>query len=194
MNATVELPEILDELTDDGDTVELDDGRTLRLRIESSDESFLFVHKDGTLDTNDECYGTFAFYDTRERNCGSYGYPVRPDGFDGNAEVLRSNGGDPLWWQPPTGDYALIDPDTGKPARRGSDTFRQLRSHVLDLLEFGYSAVGVEVLDGKDAYGRPIVVNHAWIGYVEPEGYATWKDTLRGIVSDLLAELGIGAA
>lgn len=98
----------LSDLSDDGDFVELDDGRTVRLKIEPDDMPFLFRDRHGNLCCNDEMWGEFAFVDTRS----DYRHNSRPAGFTGNAEIIQSRGGDPLWWEPPSGDYQPYDPDT----------------------------------------------------------------------------------
>jgi len=166
--------EVLEALADDGDTAELDDGRTLRLRIESdpSDVRDLW---------SDDCYGAVAWVEDRPRN--DYGYPPdRPEGFDGNAEKLGiGRGYDRFWWQPPA-DVA-----------RGTEQFRALRTLVSDLLEFGFSNVGLEVLEGENAYHEAIVVNAAWLGGVEPWSYGE-REVLDDILSQLLPELGLEVA
>lgn len=147
MNYTDEiLAEAIDALTDDGDTFELPDGATLVLRIQPDECSTI-------EDIGGDWYGAIEWEDTRRTN--SYGHVMRPDGFDGNAEKLSTRDGS-IWWQPPTD------------VKRGTDTFDAMRRNLIDLIEYGYSSVGVEYHKGTDAYGRPIVRGCSWLGGFEP--------------------------
>jgi hypothetical protein len=150
----------LSALVQDRDFIELDDGRCLRLRIEPDDlnpfEDF-------------DCYGKLA----QGRRHEDTGREIRPDGFDGNAEKLSMRSGG-IWWQPPSDG-----------PKRGTDDFAELRRLVLDLDEFGMVSVKLEILDGKDAYGQPIVVNFASMGGIEPYP----GEYLAEIISELAAEL-----
>lgn len=67
-----------------------------------------------------------------ERN--AYGYVRRPDGFDGNAEVIDRDRGSQLWWQP------MED------CTPGSDIRASVRRTINDLREYGY--IGIEVSGG----------------------------------------------
>ena len=155
----------LEDLTDDGDEVETSSG-TLRLRVEPDEIGF---------DTwSDDCYGRVEYVDDRPRHYVGQ-YPARPDGFDGNAEKIHVRDG-AYWWQPPA-DIV-----------RGTDVFTRQRRLVRDLLDYGFSSVGLELLKGTDAYGRPIVTNAAWLGGVEPNADA---DYLAEVVRDLASELGL---
>lgn len=186
---------ILDALDDDGDTFKFDDGRVLTLKIEPDDMPFLFQDRHGQLQCNEDgFYGQFAWADDRRLE-NAYGHHVRPPDFTGNAEKLCVNRGDPLWWEPPSGDYTLHDPDTGKPARRGSRAFEDFRHQVLDMLEFGYSLVGITLTHSCPGCGDKHVENSAWLGGIDPssidyryrhgEGREWWRETL----SDLLSEI-----
>lgn len=139
MNA---LERDLSALNDDGATLELDDGRTLRLRIETD--------QDWSIDDSD-CYGRIGWGETNEG-----GNPVRPAGFDGGAEKIDTLGG-PVWWQPPT-DLMI---------QRGTAEWSAYRSFLGDLISFGFKSVGLELLEGEDHYGRPIVVGAAWLGGID---------------------------
>lgn len=164
------LAETLAELTSDGDTAELADGRTLRLRFEPDDQRM----PDG------DWFGSLEFvkapgrWDVRR----DYGYEhgPRPEGFDGNAEILRGHNFDPIWWQPP------VD------AKRGSDLFDSLRRGVVDILEYGYCGLILEVLDGTDAYGAPIVTEVASLWGIEPFPDRAY---VAEVVRDLAAELDL---
>jgi hypothetical protein len=143
----------LTALTDHGDTVELEDGRTLRLLIRPDEYNNPFDVYD--------CYGKVAPLDRHNRQ--------RPDGFDGNAEKLTIFN-DVIWWQPPA-----------DAPQRGTEEFAKFRSLIIDLASWGAKVVTLEILDGIDAYGRPIVVavaNLAGIDSLE-DGY------LAQVVSEL---------
>src|SRR5690606_5029391 len=58
------------------------------------------------------------------------GYDVRPDGMDGRARKVYTDGRDSVWWQVPD----------DVPAESIADMGRTIR----DLLEFGYSVVTVQ--------------------------------------------------
>ena len=152
------------ELTGDGDTFELEDGRTLRLKVEPDDDSSI-------MDEQGEgvwC-GRLAWVN-RDRWTG-HDAP-RPDGFDGRARKLQRNSGDPIWWQPPE------DLD--------ADNIVAMSKTLLDLLEYGYCGVIVELCDGEDAYHRPIVVKTASLWGIEP---FPDKDYLAEVVRELVEEV-----
>jgi hypothetical protein len=153
----------LTALTDDGDTVDLEDGRTARLLI-SPDDINPFDEFD--------CYGKVSPIARRSMDQGL----PRPPGFDGNAEKLYACGTDAFWWQPPADG-----------PKRGTEEFAQERRLVIDLASWGMKRVALEILDGTDAYGRPIVVNVASLGGIDSleDGY------LAEVVSELAAELDI---
>lgn len=173
MNTTTSLHnEIVDALADDGDTFELPDGRKLRLKVEPDDITF------DSLDEMGDCYGATAWVQ-RSRDF-IYDEP-RPAGFDGCAEKLHLPSGGRVWWQP--------DPNGGAESRyKDPEGFKAFRQQVIDILEYGFRGYIIEVLDGEDAYARPIVREVASIWSVEPfadRGY------VRSLVSDLLAELEV---
>jgi hypothetical protein len=126
----------LSDLEEDGDTLELPDGRMLRLVIEQDWEASI----------ND-----FDFYG-RVSKTHAYRYAAiepRPKDFTGNAEKLSCGGAEWVWWEPPA-DVV-----------RGTPEFAWLRQSVIDLLVRGFYCVGLDLCDGTDAYGRPIVVDRA---------------------------------
>lgn len=147
-----------------GDRAEhpLADDVAVRVRLEPDDMT--------TLDDWGDCYGTFEFVNDR------YGQGQRPSGFDGNAEKLCANGGDPMWWQPPA-DVKRTDP-----------SFAEFRRIVLELLEFGWVGVIVERLEGEDDYGHGIVRDHASLWGIES---MVKPDYLAEVIDDLLVEVGI---
>lgn len=156
------------ELRHDKDTAELPDGRILRLVIESDD-------MDPFAEYGADCYGRIEWADD-PRLRGEYGYSVRPDGMDGNAERLHT-GRDAYWWQPPADG-----------PKRGTDEFEMARQLVRDLLEYGMSVAIVEVCQGEDAYGRPIVVGSSALGGIEPAS-AIDPAILRDVVEDAIANV-----
>lgn len=156
----------LADLTQDGDTVELDDGRTLRLRLTADD---MTAADDG------DWYGAIAPVRWAHRYDADYHQqPERPNGFTGNAEKLHYGRGEVVWWEPPSD------------VKRGTDGFTTLRATLRDVLEYGYVVVSLELCRGTDAYGRPVVVDVASIGGVEAMAR---DDYMREIVSELAAEL-----
>jgi hypothetical protein len=146
-------------------TVDLGDGRAVRLKVEIDHDTNLF---------DDEFYGKFAFVTNRYND---YGHDTRPAGFTGNAEILRGRG-DPIWWEPPE----------GLSINRQSPEWHNYRQEILELLEYGFIGLVAELLDGKDFYGKGVVRDMAslWgIEYNADDGYK------REIIGDLLSELGV---
>ena len=155
------------ELTDDSDTVELGN-RRYRLRVEP----------DETLRVEDiagDNYGALQWADTRRDD----GYHQRPDSFTGNAELLGiGRSYDRIWWEPPTD------------VPRTSEHFAALKRGLVNLLEYGYSVVGLEVSElVTDSRGGEhwVVLDTAWLGGIEPFPDNGW---VAEIVRDLYAELG----
>lgn len=172
--------DICDALDQDGDTIELDDGRTLRLRTGQDEEPVM-----DRLEP--DCYGKVAWVAD-----SPWGHPKeRPDGFTGRAEKIHLRDCS-LWWEPPADVY-----DATQRQRRGEDigrhtTIRDLRLLLIDLFEFGFQYVALELLDGRDAYERPIVVAVHSIYGVEPVEYRAFCDFLRAdFLPDALTELGV---
>lgn len=166
---------ILDTLDHDGATYETDDGRTITLSIE----------QDPDTQVNDyECYGETSKY---AYDYWRDGKTARPSHFDGNAEKIEVDRGLWVWWQPPRGEMAWIDPETGKPARRGSAVFEKNRSDIIDLLRCGFSVVSIRVDHECGECGHTHEADGASVGGVDSidNGY------LRELVTDLLAEVGI---
>jgi len=155
----------LSDLRDDGDTVDLPDGRTLRVRI--------VVDEDHSV-TDEEFWGEFEWV----RGSRWDDHTRRPDGFDGNAEIFDRDHGSVLWWQPPRGDYALS-------YGRGTKEFAEFRQSVRDLLNYGFKGVIVELLDGFDAYQRPIVTQSESLWGID----SVEDGALAYVVADLVAEM-----
>jgi hypothetical protein len=155
------LAEAIAELTSDGDTFELPDGRTLRLTFEPD--------YDTSLEDFEDCYGRVG-----EPKRSYTGEDQRPESFDGNAEKISYSQGR-IWWQPPT-DVKRDDP-----------AFSDLRQSVCDALDYGFHAVVVELLDGEDCYGRPIVRGSAALGGIEPLGQPD-TDLLSDMIEEAMAD------
>lgn len=126
---------VLDALTDDGDTYELPDGRALRLR----------VRPDENTDINDyDCYGKVEWV---KRHPYLNHDAERPEGFTGRARKLTTITGDAFWWEPYYEKGLVWTPEQ----------WREETGHIRDLMSFGFHGLVLELLDGRDAYGRPIV-------------------------------------
>ncbi len=149
----------LSDLTSDLDTIELEDGRTIRLRIES----------DPDTSVNDyDCYGRVAW--VKHRPWGEHDQP-RPAGFTGRAMKLETYSGDAFWWEP-----CEDSPDP-----------RAEISMMRDLITYGFHGLILELLDGTDAYGHPIVVETASLWGVDNLD----AENVRFIVADLASELSL---
>jgi len=154
------------DMTDDGDTVELFDGTTLRLRIEADQDYNGFDEAD--------CYGRIGI----DRADYYYGRARRPEGFDGNAEKVSTIGG-PMWWQPPTD------------VKRTDEGFAALRSLVSDLASFGWHIITVEHCEGVDAYGRGIVRGVASLGGIDSVDDATVRDIVADLIDEATADASV---
>lgn len=150
--------ELLNNFTDDGDTLDIGNGKMLRLVITPDEDTLL----------NDfDYYGQIEW--VRVNDCGRH---TRPESFDGRAQVISSEWYQRLWWQPPT--------DMTHP-----EDIRQIKRLVLDIIEYGFNVVTLQLCENEDAYGNPIIIDYACLGGVEP-----FSD-LTDIVSDLASELGV---
>jgi len=139
---------------EDGETVELLNGKKLRLK----------VRPDYLTDLND-----FDYLGRVEWS------KARPGNFNGNAEIIDVDRESSLWWQPPQ-DVA-----------RESDQFKVLRILVKNVANYGFNVFTLELLDGRDGYGRDIVVKYSSLAGLEP-----FLDELskQDILQELLSELG----
>lgn len=159
--------EITRALTDDGDTLELPDGRTLRVRTEPDDMTIMDEQGEGMW-----CGRLEWVRANRDYWPARYS---RPDGFDGAAEIIRREDGEALWWDVPT-DLR------GDANRENRDAVRR---EITELLNCGYRVVVLELCNGEDAYGRPIVESFASVGAVG------WSVSLGEFIPDLADELGV---
>ena len=151
--------ELIDSLVAD-DSYELPDGRMLRL-IEEPDPF---------TDIRDyaDCYGIVEWIAPGRRQ------HERPATFDGAAYKIWA-GGDTYWWQPPAD------------LKGNPDGIRAARRAVCDLLQYGTSILRLELCEGADAYGRPIVREFAVIGGIE---FSVTYGVKADYVADLVAEIG----
>jgi len=149
----------LDKLRTDGDTIDLNDGRVLRLRIE--------VDQDSTVEDAPDYYGLVG-WSTTDRDTG---HQRRPSNMNGSAEILRRDHRAHLWWQPP--------------ADVEQDSRSELRNLVADLCEYGFKGVVLELCEGEDHYGAPIVRDSASLWGIDSleDGY------LLTVVGELWGEL-----
>lgn len=162
MTATT-LTHPLDTLTDDGDTHTLPDGRTLRVRI--------LPDHDYRVTDDSDWFGALAPV-TLDRCTGWH--DGRPAGFDGAAVIITDHHGDRWWWQAPDD------------VRANPDRMTAMRACLVDALTYGASVVMLDLCDGTDAFGAPIVRHYVCIGGVL-DAYDT--DVLREVLSDLLDDL-----
>lgn len=116
----------------------------------------------------------FDFYGGLKWQRNVNDHAVRPDGFDGNAEIIEKTWDQSLWWQPP------IDVERNTPA------YTTLRSLVVDILNYGFWGIVLELCDGEDAYGKPIVKHYASIWGLEP---TVSVEDLKFIIQDLWSEI-----
>lgn len=112
----------------------------------------------------------------RDRYYGVYPHAPRPDGFDGSAKILTING-EATWWQPPTGWHTTTD-----------ETKRAVLDTLYRIIESGFQVVTVEVVEGNDHYGRPIVRNAYSLCGVEPWAYND-RGSLVEVLCDLVGEV-----
>jgi hypothetical protein len=177
-----EVMALASELAEDGATHELADGRELAVSIGADEQEVLYGdrRRGGVMETDDEYLGKFAWVERDRYNDHDR---ERPAGFDGNAEILSvGRGGDRLWWQP----------SKDAPSRyNDADGFRAVRRAVLQLLEYGYSYVRLELRDAeRDAYGRRIVRAVAGTyGVTLSDTYREAREEVAFIVADLIHEV-----
>ena len=151
-------------LHNDGDTETLPDGRVLRLRFEPDPNHSV---------NDDESDGRIEW--TRRNDYGA----VRPSTMDGSARVIDTDYPYSLWWQPPgkeiIGDTPWDD-----------DTMRREAARVADLVRYGFQGVILELCQGADAYGLPVVVGVASLWGIE---WDISTDDLAEVVAELAAEV-----
>jgi hypothetical protein len=114
-----------EQLTEDGDRVELDDGRRVVLVIEPDQDTSIFDEQGegvwcGRLEW-------VAYRDGRDT--------PRPTGFDGRARKLHTRDGF-VWWQ--------------VPADVPQESIRGMGQQIIYLIEYGYLVVGLKVWERCD--------------------------------------------
>jgi hypothetical protein len=117
--------------------VELPNGQSVRC-ISSPDE-FTDIN-------DDEFFGRLEWV-RKSSNLYGDNRTTRPDWCDGNAEIIDREHFSVLWWQP------------SSDAKRGTDEFTRLRRSLMDIVNYGYQVITLELREGTDAYGRPIVID-----------------------------------
>jgi hypothetical protein len=152
----------LSTLREDGDTLTLDDGRVLKLKIE--------VDQDASINDSPDCYGKINDEVLRRNEMGYY---ARPKNFTGNAEQLRYGNYGPWWWEPPV-DVKRTDPN-----------FKALRDNVRELLAFGFNGVILQLCEGKDYYGKLVVVNDASLWGIDSLDNGYIHEVVRELASEL---------
>lgn len=146
------------KLRDDGDTLELPNGRTLRL---------LITPDDGFTINEFDCYGR-----TEWVSKNWLGHHTRPESMDGQARVISSDYRSVCWWQPPA-DIA-------------AEHISEILKSVRDIQEFGFQVWTLELLNGTDAYGRDVVVSYSTTGGIEPFTDSDCADSIvRDLLSEL---------
>jgi hypothetical protein len=155
----------LTDLQNDGNTIELTDGRRLRMRIEvDQDASINDYEADGRVEwTRDNSYGS-----------------QRPADFTGRARNLDHSFGSTLWWEIPAPE--MIG-DVWTDAE-----MRSQEARIRKLVEYGFSVVTLELLDGADAYGRPVVTQYQRLGGIDSVDNGEY---LTELVRDLLAQMDL---
>lgn len=159
---TPELAAAMEALTDDGDTFQLSDRESLRLRIaEDPYSSINDYDSDGSVEW------------TSNNDHGS----VRPDHFTGTARIIQRDHNSALWWQPPGADIIGDIPWT-------AEQMRTEEARIRDLIENGFLIVTLELRETlRDlANGdHEVCVTRASVGGVDkfyPE-----------LISELVAEI-----
>lgn len=157
----------------DKETLALDDGNTLRVRIEVTDI-------DAVTEINGvDCYGRVAWADDSHPDTWRGEPAPRPSGFTGAARKLHPRGyhiDSPVWWQP---HETTI--------KQGPEAIEETAKRMTALLATGFTYVRLELLGATDAYGRPFVEKFASLGGIDSldGGY------LSEVLDDLLGEMGI---
>ena len=148
----------LSALADDGDTLELEDGRTLRLRI-VSDDTPAMVH------INDaDVWGRLEWV--------RGAHAQRPLTMDGRARVLEHDYPHRLWWQPYEED-------------RDPATIKSMEREVRRLLEEGFHGVIVELRQMCDLHSWHTIDQASLWGIDSLEG-GYLADVLSDLVAEVL--------
>jgi hypothetical protein len=150
----------LSDLRWHGDTVELSDGYTIRLVVESDPDTDIYGDGDR--------FGELKW--ERDSDYGSR----RPSSMDGRAKILERDRWSSLWWQPPADVEAAHRPS--------------LEESIRKILREGYYWVALELVEGPcDHCGRAndLVVASAGLRGVDDDG----PDYVRTLVGEQQGEL-----
>lgn len=174
MNVSDDLmAEMIEALNADGDAMGFTgpDGGTYLVR--------LTVGGDPDASINDyESYGQLSPW---TRNNGTHGYSQRPSGFGPHARIIGRDRGFTQWWQP-------LPEVWGTPKPWRPEMFEGDWKVAKRIYEDGFVLVGVSLHETvQDSWGNDHLVEvcSQWLGGVDD----TTADTIRDVVSDLLAEL-----
>lgn len=138
-------------MSDPGDTVELPGGFTLKLWLEPD--------QDTTINDFD-CYGRVEWVHYRD------GHAQRPATMDGAARKLETDYPYVLWWQPR--DEIKGDPEA----------IEAEASYVADIVRYGYTIVGLELLAPSERVGRP------WVNTVSTGDGVALHDAILPLVAN----------
>lgn len=159
----------MSSLSYDGGTITLPEGWTLRCTVETDQWS-------NPLDDMGEDMWTGAVTTSR---IDSIGHAIRPDGFDGKAEILDRDWHTAMWWQVPAD------------VERGSETYYSLRREILDLLHYGYEIITLSLvapngtivadtsLGGISPNSKPEEIAADMLGEVAYEAERAWHGRLQ---------------
>jgi hypothetical protein len=171
-----QLADALDALTEDGDRYSFATSRwefELRLTIEHDDDAHINHY---------DCYGKASKFSYRYWD----GPEPRPDDMDGSARKIQVDRGDYVWWQPPADMTSAKR--WGGPPEDYPEVFRTFVQQVTDLLQWGFSIVGLHVWQHLEtAHGdmRWVEIDSTYVGGVDSTDAAHISD----LVSDLIADL-----
>lgn len=168
MSDVIDIQAIAGDLAglEPGELYDVGGGRSVRYLVEFD----YFT----TINDFDDLGTTAPVEPDRYYDC--FPHAERPKGFDGSAHILQV-GDVAVWWQPPF-DWRTLTPETQK----------SIIDMVYRVLEVGYQVVTVEVCEGADHYGDPIVTGASSYGGVEPWEYGD-TSTLAMVLPDLLGEV-----
>lgn len=154
-------PEFSD-LTTDGDTIQLSERFSLRLDIRPDEDTSIEDY---------DCFGKIE----ESRRTNDYGWPVRPDGFDGAARIVDRDRFSVTWWQPWEG--------------ASEEDAKKFLPTLSDLRNYGWDLIGLTLVEHvSDSCGgtHEVDVTTAWLGGVE----AMCEDSYRSeVASDLWHEI-----
>lgn len=143
----------LSTLTDDGDFIDLPDGKRITLLIRPDEYA-----GDWNDQMDAECFGTVEWTSVHD---GDFGAP-RPRGFDGSARKIITDYPMVCWWQPPTAKVIGTVWTT--------EQWREQTAYVIERVTYGWSQVGVRVSEViTDSIGQEhrVTLDTAWCGGVD---------------------------